>query len=137
MAQAVIGWWALDFKVYHLLSEMDCDNFCQSSFKCFTIVKMTFTTPSSYTPPTICGYNTGQHIYLDSSRSSLSTNPVMELAFSGKIKNQLNIDILLSPPIRKYIFSILENQSGSDSLWHLLHSTYRMSSISDGDKWKL
>ena len=45
---------------------------------------MTFTTPSAYAPPTICGYETGHHIYLDSSRGSLTTNPVMTLAFTGK-----------------------------------------------------
>ena len=44
---------------------------------------MTFTTPSSYTPPTICGYNTGQHIYLDSTRESLTSNPSMTLTFDG------------------------------------------------------
>jgi len=44
---------------------------------------MTFTTPSAYAPPTICGYETGHHIYLDSSRGSLTTNPVMTLAFTG------------------------------------------------------
>ena len=29
--------------------------------------KLEFTTPSSTSPPTICGYNTGQHMYLDAS----------------------------------------------------------------------
>ena len=50
----------------------------------FFILQMTFTTPSAYAPPTICGYETGHHIYLDSSRGSLSTNPSMTLAFTGK-----------------------------------------------------
>ena len=46
-------------------------------------IKMTFTTPSSNAPPTICGYNTGHHIYLDSSRSSLSSSPTMTMSFTG------------------------------------------------------
>ena len=29
--------------------------------------QLVFTTPSSRAPPTICGYNTGQHLYLDAS----------------------------------------------------------------------
>ena len=46
---------------------------------------MTFTTPSSNPPPTICGYNTGHHIYLDADRSSLNSNPTMTLSFTGII----------------------------------------------------
>ena len=45
---------------------------------------MTFTTPSSKPPPTLCGYNSGQHIYLDPDRSSLVSNPTMTLKFDGK-----------------------------------------------------
>jgi len=44
---------------------------------------MTFTTPSSNAPPTLCGYNTGHHIYLDADRTSLTTNPTMTLTFTG------------------------------------------------------
>ena len=47
---------------------------------------MTFTTPTSNPPPTLCGYNTGHHLYLDADRSSLTTNPTMTLAFTGDIK---------------------------------------------------
>ena len=44
---------------------------------------MTITTPSATAPPTICGYNTGHHIYIDSSRGSLTTNPTMTMTFTG------------------------------------------------------
>ena len=49
---------------------------------------MTFTTPTSNPPPTLCGYNTGHHLYLDADRSSLTTNPTMTLAFTGDILNR-------------------------------------------------
>ena len=46
---------------------------------------MTFTNPSGAYPPTICGYNTGQHIYIDNFSSSLTSNPTMTLSFTGKM----------------------------------------------------
>ena len=42
-----------------------------------------FTTPSANTPPPICGYNNGQHMYMDSTISSLTSNPRMTMTFSG------------------------------------------------------
>ena len=42
-----------------------------------------FTTPSAHTPALMCGYNTGQHIYLDSSVSSLTSNPSITMTFTG------------------------------------------------------
>ena len=48
---------------------------------------MTFTTPSSKPPPTLCGYISGQHIYLDPDRSSLVSNPTMTLTFDGEYLN--------------------------------------------------
>ena len=44
---------------------------------------ITFTTPSAHTPGLMCGYNTGQHIYLDSSISSLTSNPSITMTFTG------------------------------------------------------
>ena len=43
---------------------------------------MSFTTPSSNAPPTICGYNTGQHLYMDAS-AGLDSNPVMVITTTG------------------------------------------------------
>ena len=45
--------------------------------------KMIITTPSASAPPTICGYNTGHHIYIDSSRGSLTSNPIIAMTFTG------------------------------------------------------
>ena len=45
--------------------------------------QMTITTPSATAPPTICGYNTGHHIYIDSSRGSLTSNPIIAMTFTG------------------------------------------------------
>ena len=45
--------------------------------------KMIITTPSASAPPTICGYNSGHHIYIDSSRGSLTSNPIIAMTFTG------------------------------------------------------
>ena len=42
-----------------------------------------FTTPSAHAPSSICGYNNGQHIYMDSTISSLTSNPTMTMTFTG------------------------------------------------------
>ena len=42
-----------------------------------------FTTPSAHAPSSICGYNNGQHIYMDSTISSLTSNPSMTMTFTG------------------------------------------------------
>merc|ERR1719232_136583 len=44
---------------------------------------MSFTNPSGATPPKICGYNTGHHLYIDNFSSSLTSNPTMTLTFTG------------------------------------------------------
>ena len=44
---------------------------------------MQFTTPSAKAPPTICGYNTGQHMYLDASEGLSGTNPAMTITTTG------------------------------------------------------
>ena len=44
---------------------------------------MTFTNPSGATPPKICGYNTGQHIYIDHFSTALTSNPTLTLTFTG------------------------------------------------------
>ena len=46
---------------------------------------MTFTNPSGAYPPTICGYNTGHHLYIDNFSSSTTSNPTMTFSFSGKL----------------------------------------------------
>ena len=45
--------------------------------------KLEFTTPSSNAPPTICGYNTGQHLYMDASYQ-LQVSPSMKFTTTGK-----------------------------------------------------
>ena len=47
---------------------------------------LAFTTPSSKAPPTVCGYNTGQHMYMDASYQ-LQVSPVMTLTTTGNILN--------------------------------------------------
>merc|ERR1712050_96462 len=44
--------------------------------------KLEFTTPSSNAPPTICGYNTGQHLYMDASYQ-LQVSPSMKFTTTG------------------------------------------------------
>ena len=44
---------------------------------------MAFTTPSAHAPSSICGYNSGQHLYMDSTISSLTSNPSMTITFTG------------------------------------------------------
>ena len=44
--------------------------------------KLEFTTPSSNAPPTICGYNTGQHLYMDASYQ-LQVSPTMKFTTTG------------------------------------------------------
>ena len=53
----------------------------QTSWDCNTD-SMTFTTPSSNAPPTLCGYNNGQHLYMDAS-VGLGSNPAMVITTSG------------------------------------------------------
>ena len=45
--------------------------------------KLEFSTPSSTSPPSICGYNTGQHMYLDASYQLTDTNPSLMFTTSG------------------------------------------------------
>jgi len=45
--------------------------------------KLEFTTPTAKAPPTICGYNTGQHMYLDASEGLSGTNPAMSITTTG------------------------------------------------------
>ena len=45
---------------------------------------MEFTTSSSKDPPEICGYNNGQHLYMDASKGLPDSNPVMKMTFTGK-----------------------------------------------------
>jgi hypothetical protein len=59
----------------------------QTSQDCNTN-SMTFTTPSSIPPPTICGYNDGQHLYLDAS-AGLDSNPAMVITTSGTTVNRI------------------------------------------------
>ena len=53
----------------------------QTSWDCNTD-SMAFTTPSSNAPPTICGYNTGQHLYMDAS-VGLDSSPAMVITTTG------------------------------------------------------
>ena len=53
----------------------------QTSWDCNTD-SVTFTTPSSNPPPTICGYNNGQHMYMDAS-VGLDSNPAMVITTTG------------------------------------------------------
>ena len=99
---------------------------------------MTFTTPSSNAPPTLCGYLTGQHIYLDADRTSLTSNPTMTLTFEGALSKQsfcFSTYVLLN--FRVNIFSNLENPSWSDCLWPILHTSTRMYAVSHGECGKL
>jgi len=67
--------------------------------------KVVFTTPSSKAPPTICGYNTGQHMYMDASYQ-LQVSPVMTFTTTGTTFErtwQIRVDqiycgTLFSPP---------------------------------------
>ena len=56
-----ICFFRLDFVVFSLDVTVSASNWdCSKD-------RLEFTTPSSLAPPTICGYNTGQHMYLDAS----------------------------------------------------------------------
>ena len=44
---------------------------------------MEFTTPTAKSPPLICGYNTGQHMYLDASEGLTGTNPAFQITTTG------------------------------------------------------
>ena len=75
-----------------------------SNWDCSTD-KAVFTTPTSKAPPTICGYNTGQHMYLDSSYGLAETSPTMVITTTGtssrywRIRvDQLYCGDLSSPP---------------------------------------
>jgi len=51
--------------------------------------KIVFTTPYSRPPPTICGYNTGQHMFLDASYGLAETNPTMVITTTGRVRTIL------------------------------------------------
>ena len=59
-------------------------------------LQLEFTTPSTKTPPTICGHNIGQHMYVDSSVRLTNTNPSMQFTFTGEINLWCTFNINLS-----------------------------------------
>ena len=91
---------------------------------------MTFTNPSGAYPPKICGYNTGQHLYIDNFSSSLTSNPTMTMTFTGKY--MLTPLMILIMKHRDQFFSILADPSGSDSLWDSLHPSDGLCAVSHG-----
>ena len=67
----------LDFIQFVLRSPVSSSNWdCSAD-------KVVFTTPSSRPPPVICGYNTGQHMYLDASYGLAETSPTLALTTTG------------------------------------------------------
>ena len=59
-----------------------CENY-QNKYFVWYLTQVETTTPSSKDPPTICGYNVGQHMYLDGSVGLSTTNPTMKFTFTG------------------------------------------------------
>jgi len=55
--------------------------------------KLEFTGAVSNNPPYVCGYNTGQHLYIDASDGAITTNPSLQFTFSGSFSRYWNIRV--------------------------------------------
>lgn len=67
--------------------------------------KVVFTTPSSRPPPIICGYNTGQHMYMDASYGLAETSPTLAITTTGELNCNFEVKHPCCP--RDSYFSLL------------------------------